>query len=105
GEMRIRLVQMNGEMTVKFIVSSQAVKDLLETNMNQLRNMFLPHQVTIEKQELSSQSGAFMQRQENDNHWQDEHREQDNQQNNEDNTSSNEDSEITFSELLMNLKV
>src|SRR5699024_4075522 len=45
-------IEMNGEMTVKITVSSQATKKMLEANIHQLKNMFSPHQVVIEKQEI-----------------------------------------------------
>lgn len=50
GEMMIQLTQINGEMAVKMTVTSQAVKEMLEGNLNQLRHMFSPNQVVIEKQ-------------------------------------------------------
>lgn len=49
GDMMIRFVQVNGEMTVKFLVSSQFTKQLLESNMHQLKSMFAPHQIVIER--------------------------------------------------------
>lgn len=54
GDITLKLTQVNGEMTVKMIVSSQATKDLLEGNLQQLRHMFSPHQVLIEKQDSSN---------------------------------------------------
>lgn len=51
GDMTIRFVQTNGELTVQMLVSSKAVKEVLESNLHQLRNVFSPHQVTIEKQD------------------------------------------------------
>jgi len=52
GDMFVRFIEMNGEMTVKITVSSQATKKMLEANIHQLKNMFSPHQVVIEKQEI-----------------------------------------------------
>ncbi|MBM7571824.1 flagellar hook-length control protein FliK [Aquibacillus albus] len=54
GDIMVKLVQENGEMVVKMTVSSHMTKDLLEANINQLRHMFSPQQVLIEKQELPS---------------------------------------------------
>lgn len=51
GDMTIRFVQVDGEVTVQMLVSSKFVKELLESNMHQLRNVFSPHQVTVEKQD------------------------------------------------------
>ncbi|MGN8644996.1 flagellar hook-length control protein FliK [Gracilibacillus sp. HCP3S3_G5_1] len=56
GEVTVKLTQINGEMTVKMITSTQAAKELLEGNMNQLRHMFSPQQVLVEKQENYSQT-------------------------------------------------
>ncbi|MBB6452921.1 hypothetical protein HNQ94_001367 [Salirhabdus euzebyi] len=50
GDMVVRFTQINGEMAVKIVVSSLATKELLEGNMSQLRHMFSPNQVVIEKQ-------------------------------------------------------
>ncbi|MFS0751843.1 flagellar hook-length control protein FliK [Oceanobacillus sp. 1P07AA] len=53
GDMTIRMAQINGEMTVKILVSSMAAKEMLDSNLHQLRNIFSPHQVIIEKQDVS----------------------------------------------------
>ncbi|SET41732.1 hook-length control protein FliK [Salinibacillus kushneri] len=50
GDMVVKFTQTNGEMAVRIAVSSQAAKDMLESNMNQLRHMFHPHQVIVDKQ-------------------------------------------------------
>ena len=49
GEMLVRFVEINGEMTVKILVTSQSTKSMLEGNIHQLKHMFAPHQVMIEK--------------------------------------------------------
>src|SRR5690625_3922622 len=53
GEMMVRLTHVNGEMTVKIIVTSEATKEMLQSNIHQLKNMFSPQQVIIERQELT----------------------------------------------------
>ncbi|WP_337020412.1 flagellar hook-length control protein FliK, partial [Oceanobacillus massiliensis] len=55
GEMMVRFTQINGEMTVRILVSSSAAKEMLESNVHQLKNMFSPHQVVVEKQDLTIQ--------------------------------------------------
>lgn len=56
GEMTVRLVEINGEMTAKIAVTSETTRKLLQSNIHQLKNMFSPHQVVIERQdELSTQ--------------------------------------------------
>lgn len=105
GELRIKLMQINGEMTVKIVVSTQIAREMLESNMNQLRNMFLPHQVMIEKQELHTH-GNMMPRESNPNQqWDGEGEQQTSQSNEEKNHTSEDETELSFNELLMNLKV
>ncbi|MET3682138.1 flagellar hook-length control protein FliK [Alkalibacillus flavidus] len=50
GQMTLQFMQIDGQMAVKISVMSQAAKDMLEGNLNQLRHMFQPHQVVIERQ-------------------------------------------------------
>ncbi|PKR78623.1 hypothetical protein CEY16_02380 [Halalkalibacillus sediminis] len=50
GNMMLKFTQINGEMAVKITVMSQAAKEMLEGNLNQLRQMFSPNQVVIERQ-------------------------------------------------------
>lgn len=52
GDVVIKLTQINGEMIVKLVVQSQMAKDMLEGNLQQLRHLFSPQQVIIEKQEV-----------------------------------------------------
>ncbi|MUV39960.1 hypothetical protein JNUCC1_03844 [Lentibacillus sp. JNUCC-1] len=52
GEMTVRLAQINGQMTVKILVSTHAAKEMMEKNIHQLKHMFSPHQVVIERQEV-----------------------------------------------------
>lgn len=51
GDIFVRFIETNGEMSVKILVSSQATKRIMEANIHQLKNMFSPYQVVIEKQE------------------------------------------------------
>lgn len=59
GDMMVKFTQMNGEMTVKIVVTSTAVKEMLESNMHQLKHMFSPQQVVIEKQEAATQTQTY----------------------------------------------
>ena len=51
GDIFVRFIETNGEMTVKILVTSQVTKQAMEANLHQLKNMFSPHQVIIEKQD------------------------------------------------------
>src|SRR5690625_6366914 len=44
GEMMVRLVEVNGEMTAKIIVTTEEAKKALQSNISQLQNMYSPHQ-------------------------------------------------------------
>lgn len=52
GDLVVRLTEMNGELTLKIITSSQVTRQMLEANIHELRTMFAPHQVTIERQDI-----------------------------------------------------
>lgn len=54
GEMLIRFTKMNGEMMVKILVTTTVAKEMLEGNMQQLRHMFAPHQVVIERHDANT---------------------------------------------------
>ncbi|MEC5422690.1 flagellar hook-length control protein FliK [Virgibacillus sp. C22-A2] len=105
GEMMVRLTQVNGEMTVKILVSSLAAKEMLETNMSQLRNMFSPHQVVIEKQELNlnTQQEQDVQKEAKEEQLKDQENQSHSDQNKEQQTE--DDFAAQFHELLMNEKV
>src|SRR5699024_5136827 len=45
GEMLVRFIEINGEMTVKLLVTSQATRHMLEANIHQLKHLFAPHQI------------------------------------------------------------
>ncbi|WP_404452622.1 flagellar hook-length control protein FliK [Virgibacillus necropolis] len=105
GEMMVKLTQINGEMTVKIMVASAAARDMLESNMHQLKHMFSPQQVMIEKQEIQTQQSQNMQQEKDqqsmnsDDQSQSEHSSRDEQ------NQSNDDFEKQFHEILMNEKV
>ena len=59
GNMTVQFVQVDGEIAVKIIVSSQAVRELIESNIHQLKHMFSPHQVLVEKNESINDEEFF----------------------------------------------
>ena len=64
GNITVRLTQVDGEMMVKLLVSSQMAKDMLENNIHQLRHMFSPHQVSIERNEAVTDDEFYFSEQE-----------------------------------------
>lgn len=105
GEIMVRLVQVDGEMTAKILVSSQAAKEMLESNLGQLRNMFSPAQVVIEKQELTAQQEQDLNKDEQEEQLTDQEQSQSKDSDQNDNQNSGGDFERQFQELLMNEKV
>ncbi|GAA4060068.1 flagellar hook-length control protein FliK [Amphibacillus indicireducens] len=51
GTIMVELTEIDGEMLVKLTASSQMAKEALEANIRELRHMFAPHNIVIEKQE------------------------------------------------------
>lgn len=51
GTILVELTEIDGEMLVKLTASSQMAKEALEANIKELRHMFAPQNVVIEKQE------------------------------------------------------
>lgn len=101
GEMMVRFTEINGEMTLKIIVSSQATRQILESNIHQLKNMFSPHQVVIEEREAVIEN---VQGQPEEQVF-DEEKEDSDETNQDESSNFDEDSEVIFHEILMNEKV
>ncbi|WP_181348753.1 flagellar hook-length control protein FliK [Thalassobacillus sp. CUG 92003] len=102
GNMVVKMTQVNGEMAVKIMVSSQAAKDMMDGNLNQLRHMFSPQQVIIEKQEQLGNNQMFMENGEHDEHWQEDGQRE---QAFEDEEDEEADENAVFHDILMNEKV
>ncbi|HLS07993.1 flagellar hook-length control protein FliK [Lentibacillus sp.] len=107
GDMMVKLTQMNGEMTVKIVVTSAAAKEMLEANMHQLKSMFSPQQVVVEKQEITSQQAQTHQRDHGEGeHPMDDHDEgQSDHSEQHDNPEDEEDFDSQFQKVLMNEEV
>lgn len=99
GDMTVRFVQIDGEMTVKIIVNSMQTKEMLEKHSHQLRHMFSPHQIVIEKQELNVPSANDMQtNQDEENPKEQQHEEQPDERGGQ---QKDDDFESYFEDLLM----
>lgn len=105
GEMMVRLTQIDGEMVVKITVSSHAAKKMLESNIHQLRNMFSPQQVVVERQELPVQQGQDVQREQKDQQLKDQSDNQSEHPDQQEEPNTGDDFATQFHELLMNEKV
>ncbi|MBU5267796.1 flagellar hook-length control protein FliK [Virgibacillus proomii] len=106
GDLLVRFTELNGEMTVRILVQSQAAKDLLESNIHKLRNMFSPQQVVIERQEAQLTQGQQLQKDSGESPQQFTDHEQDNQHESErEDTNSEGEFASTFQEILLNEQV
>lgn len=79
GQVNIQLTEVNGEMTVKIIASSLAAKNMLEANIHQLKHLFAPHNITIERNSI-----AIDEVEPTDEQLEEEHEEQEAQEENND---------------------
>lgn len=104
GDLTVKLTQINGELTAKILVSSHAAKEMLEANIHQLKHMFSPHQVVIERTDVSLTSQEAMN--EEGEEAQSEQEEQDKSDDSSDtqNDSSDDDFGAYMEELLWNEK-
>lgn len=95
GDVTIRLAQVNGEMTVRFIVTTQAARELFESNLNQLKPIFSPNQVVIERDVGTSDEEFY--------HEEEEQLEEEQEQKDSEHGGQGDgtnQSEVTFDELL-----
>lgn len=58
GQITIEMTEIDGEMFVKIIATSEMAKEALESNMKELRHMFSPHQVIVEQEETTQVAGT-----------------------------------------------
>lgn len=106
GEIIVKMQRVNGELMVKLFVQSPEAKQLLESNLGQLRHMFSPHQVAVERQDTQQATTAQNTQQNEQGFRQDaKEQEQRNKQQQTNNPHNDELEEISFSEFLMNAKV
>ncbi|CDQ19739.1 flagellar hook-length control protein FliK [Halobacillus karajensis] len=102
GDLTVRFSQMNGEMAVKILVTSQAVKEMLDGNMGQLRHMFSPQQVVVEKVDASMLQQQTQEQLESGD--QEEEQGQRNQPYEHESIEENEEEELSFHDILLNKK-
>src|SRR5699024_3624985 len=100
GNIQVRLLQVDGEMTVRLIVSTQMAREMLETNVHQLKHLFAPHQITIERDEQVSDDEFFGEQREEEEERAKEEKEGFTSDENDDETVS----EIDFQTLMEELR-
>ncbi|MGP4080226.1 flagellar hook-length control protein FliK [Pseudalkalibacillus sp. R45] len=91
GSLDIQIVQRNGEIAAKIIASTVQAKELIETNLHQLRHSLQGQNITIDKIEISSHTPDWMsddQERENQQSSSEEHTQEQEHKNDEENQGS-----------------
>ncbi|AIF66378.1 hypothetical protein GZ22_06875 [Terribacillus saccharophilus] len=102
GDLQVKLVRENGDITVQIIATSKQAKDLLESNISSLKHMFSPHQVTISERADQIQTASP---ERNDQQmFQKNDEEQPNRQQRQQENVMLEDNESTFADILLEQK-
>lgn len=101
GHLNINIQEVDGEMLVKILASSEQAKEALEGSLKELRHMFSPHQVIVEKEEPIHTPIATEQQQ----FYQEQDDEQSPNQQQRDNNDRDEATSLSFEDVLMNERV
>ncbi|MFG6118256.1 MULTISPECIES: flagellar hook-length control protein FliK [Thalassobacillus] len=104
GDVVVKMTQLNGEMAVKILVTSQSAKEMLEGNIQQLRHMFSPQQVVIEKSDMHPGQQQFQSKEQSfSGQERDSHSKHPSGEQNSD--GSKEEDKESFHDILVNEKV
>ncbi len=102
GDLQVKLVRENGDITVQILATSKQAKDLLESNISSLKHMFSPHQVTIYERADQIQT-ASPERNDQQMFQENDEEQPDRQQGQQENVML-EDNESTFADILLEQK-
>ncbi|WP_170061601.1 flagellar hook-length control protein FliK [Terribacillus saccharophilus] len=102
GDLQVKLVRENGDITVQILATSKQAKDLLESNISSLKHMFSPHQVTISERADQIQT-ASPERNDQQMFQKNDEEQPDRQQRQQENVML-EDNESTFADILLEQK-
>lgn len=102
GDLQVKLVRENGDITVQILATSKQAKDLLESNISSLKHMFSPHQVTISERADQIQT-ASPERNDQQMFQENDEEQPDRQQRQQENVML-EDNESTFADILLEQK-
>ncbi|GGM21417.1 hypothetical protein GCM10011351_04090 [Paraliobacillus quinghaiensis] len=104
GDISVKLTQLNGEMIVKIAATTQAAKEALESNLQQLRHMFSPSQVVVEKQDAQSFAQAQDEWNDSFDDQMSQSREQEDSERQE-HEDPDKEQDLSFEQVLMNERV
>ncbi|PAF17417.1 hypothetical protein CHH69_04335 [Terribacillus saccharophilus] len=102
GDLQVKLVRENGDITVQILATSKQAKDLLESNISSLKHMFSPHQVTIA--ERADQFQTTSAESYDQQAFQEKDEEQPNQQQRQQENVVPEENQSTFADILLEQK-
>lgn len=104
GSLTVKISQIQGEMVARIIASSTSAKDLIESNLHQLRNVFSTQNMNIEKVEVTLQQNSQNEQSSQDK---EQKKRDENDANNEKNSREDNDSSNppSFAEELLNLTI
>lgn len=101
GQVRIELVQTNGIMTARILASTALGKEMLDSQLNQLRNAFVQQNLQVDRIDVS-QTLQDTSRNDKDNAFNQHFKQQ--QEKNNDTNEQVEDQELTFQEYMIELE-
>lgn len=102
GQLRIELLQTNGILTARILASNALGKEMLESQLHQLRQAFLQQNVQVERIDISEMLTETPQHEKN--HAFNEQFKQEQEQTNEGNHEEDEEESLTFSEYMIELE-
>jgi flagellar hook-length control protein FliK len=102
GDLQIKLIQQDGQTMVHIMTTSRQSKDMLESNIGQLKHLFAPHQVTIT--ERQDQAPAVQPERSYEQSNQNKEQSNKQQQQQEQERNNNNHDEQSFAEFMSDLK-
>lgn len=101
GQLRIELLEVNGVMTARILASTSAARELLDSQMHQLRQAFTQQNLQVERIDLSQtiQETSKSEREQTFSRQNDQQKEQQQEQNNE-----QEEQQLSFEEYMIELE-
>lgn len=106
GTLTIKLTESNGEMIARIIASSKTAKEVIESNLNSLRQVFTTQNITVEKFDIQYQGEGQFEDANKESNQQGEHSKRKQQEEMNQDKNDEDDSEtISFKDELVNIMV
>lgn len=105
GSLTIKLSESNGEMLARIIVSSTTAKEVIESNLQGLRNVFTTQNINVEKFELQNQGESQFEDTKNESNQEQDQSKHPKQNYNQSYNSEEKEQSDSFKDELLNLMV